>query len=258
MLTVERLRTPDNARRVPQPAVRRVERRRSPVVLPSNFGLNRVIVTPPAQPQPPPISASSVWNEGCLKVDFCRAGSTFVEADSSCCSCPAPRPAPASWRPTVTPSRRACGGRGRRRGPGSASSPSRPASAALLTRERPARAVVWFAAATYGADDARRLPPGRRALPGRRRRRWTSPPARRSASARRAAAGGGPPRAGSSSEAALVWAFSESARREIAGRARPRAIAVVPPAVDTAWFRLRRRRRRASGSCCPPAPPSGR
>ena len=39
-------------------------------------------------------------------------------------------------------------------------------------------------------------------------------------------------------QAALVWAFSESARREIASRARPRAIAVVPPAVDTTWFRL--------------------
>ena len=35
----------------------------------------------------------------------------------------------------------------------------------------------------------------------------------------------------------LVWAFSESARREILPRARPRAIAVVPPAVDTGWFR---------------------
>ena len=46
-------------------------------------------------------------------------------------------------------------------------------------------------------------------------------------------------------QAALVWAFSESARREIAARARPRAIAVVPPAVDTLWFR-------------PPSPPRAR
>jgi glycosyltransferase involved in cell wall biosynthesis len=35
----------------------------------------------------------------------------------------------------------------------------------------------------------------------------------------------------------MVWAFSQSARQEIAARARPRAVMVVPPAVDTAWFR---------------------
>ncbi len=45
--------------------------------------------------------------------------------------------------------------------------------------------------------------------------------------------------------AEVVWAFSESARREIESRARPRALAVVPPAVDTAWF-------------CLPVPPPAR
>ena len=49
--------------------------------------------------------------------------------------------------------------------------------------------------------------------------------------------------------AALVWAFSESARREIRrGRPDP-AIEVVPPAVDTGWFRPPTGRPAGSGSC---------
>jgi hypothetical protein len=106
----------------------------------------------------------------------------------------------------------------------------------VLVRERPVRAVVWFAAATYGSttlaacrlagvpclvvaggmDVASRPEIGfGEARGGWRRRasRWVL------------------------EQAAMVWAFSESARREIASRARPRAVAVVPPAVDTAWFR---------------------
>jgi glycosyltransferase involved in cell wall biosynthesis len=106
----------------------------------------------------------------------------------------------------------------------------------VLARERPARAVVWFAAATYGSTtlaacrlagvpclvvaggmDVASCPEigfgEARAGWRRRASRWVL------------------------EEAAMVWAFSESARREIASRARPRAVAVVPPAVDTAWFR---------------------
>jgi glycosyltransferase involved in cell wall biosynthesis len=106
----------------------------------------------------------------------------------------------------------------------------------VLVVARPARAVVWFAAATYGAAtlaacrmagvpclvvaggmDVAAIPDigFGEARGGWRRRasRWTL------------------------EQAALVWAFSESARQEIAARARTRAIAVVPPAVDTAWFR---------------------
>ena len=106
----------------------------------------------------------------------------------------------------------------------------------VLARERPARAVVWFATATYGAATlaACRLAGvpclvvaggvDVAACPeigfGEARGGW-----RRAASRWALEA------------AALVWAFSESARREIAARARTRAIAIVPPAVDTGWFR---------------------
>jgi glycosyltransferase involved in cell wall biosynthesis len=106
----------------------------------------------------------------------------------------------------------------------------------VLANERPARAVVWFAAATYGTSTLAACRLARvpclviaggmdvaacpeigfgEARGGWRRRasRWVL------------------------EQAALVWAFSESAHREIASRARPRAVAVVPPAVDTTWFR---------------------
>jgi glycosyltransferase involved in cell wall biosynthesis len=116
--------------------------------------------------------------------------------------------------------------------------------ARVLARERPVRGVVWFAAATYGAATlaACRLA-GVSCLVvaggmdvascpdigfGDARRGW-----RRTASR------------WTLEQAAWVWAFSESARREIAARARPRAISVVPPAVDTGWFR-------------PPTPPPAR
>jgi glycosyltransferase involved in cell wall biosynthesis len=106
----------------------------------------------------------------------------------------------------------------------------------VLLRERPARAVVWFAAATYGPATlaACRLA----GVPclvvaggmdvascpeigfGEARGGWRRPASRWVLE-----------------QAAMVWAFSESARREIAARAQPRAVAVVPPVVDTTWFR---------------------
>jgi len=105
-----------------------------------------------------------------------------------------------------------------------------------LRRDRPDRAVVWFAAATYGAGTVAAcqlagvpclLIAGGMDVAdcpdigfGEARGGW-----RRSASR------------WALERAALVWAFSESARREIAARARPRAIEVVAPAVDTTWFR---------------------
>jgi glycosyltransferase involved in cell wall biosynthesis len=106
----------------------------------------------------------------------------------------------------------------------------------VLTRERPARAVVWFAAATYGAATLAAC-------------RLAGVPCLIVAGGMDVAAcpeiGFGEARGGwrraasrwALEAAALVWAFSESARREIAARARTRAIAVVPPAVDTGWFR---------------------
>ena len=105
-----------------------------------------------------------------------------------------------------------------------------------LLRERPARAVVWFAAATYGASTLAAC-------------RLAGVPCLVVAGGMDVAAcpeiGFGEARGGWRrrasrwvlEQAALVWAFSESARREIASRARPRAMAVVPPAVDTTWFR---------------------
>ncbi|MEO6008097.1 MAG: glycosyltransferase [Vicinamibacteraceae bacterium] len=104
-----------------------------------------------------------------------------------------------------------------------------------LVRERPARAVVWFAAATYGAATLAAC-------------RLAGVPCLVIAGGMDVAdcpeigfgdARGGWRRSASRwvlEQAALVWAFSESARREIAARARPRAVAVVPPAVDTTWF----------------------
>ena len=114
----------------------------------------------------------------------------------------------------------------------------------VLARERPARAVVWFAAATYGAATlaACRLA-GVPCLVVAGGMDVASCPEIGFGEAR-----GGWRRTASRwtlEQAALVWAFSESARREIAARARTRAIAVVPPAVDTGWFR-------------PPAPPRAR
>ena len=110
------------------------------------------------------------------------------------------------------------------------------AVAVHLARHRPARAVIWFASATYGgvAASACRLAAvpwlvvsgglDVAAMPdigfGEARGGW------RRASSRRVLDG-----------ADMVWAFSESARREILQRASPKAIAVVPPAVDTAYFR---------------------
>lgn len=106
----------------------------------------------------------------------------------------------------------------------------------VLARERPARAVVWFAAATYGAATLAAC-------------RLAGVPCLVVAGGMDVAAcpeiGFGEARGGwrraasrwALEAAALVWAFSESARREIAARARTRAIAVVPPAVDTGWFR---------------------
>jgi glycosyltransferase involved in cell wall biosynthesis len=105
-----------------------------------------------------------------------------------------------------------------------------------LARERPARAVLWFAAPTYGsvtlaACRLARVPclviaggADVAACPdvgfGEARGGW------RRAGARWTLEG-----------AARVWAFSEAARREIEARARPRAVDVVAPAVDTAHFR---------------------
>lgn len=104
-----------------------------------------------------------------------------------------------------------------------------------LAADRPALAVVWFASPTYGALTAAacRLAGVRwlvvsggmdvAAVPeiafGDARGGW------RRALARRVLEG-----------ASLVWAFSDSARREIERTARPRALAVVPPAVDTGFF----------------------
>ncbi len=110
------------------------------------------------------------------------------------------------------------------------------ALARALARERPARAVVWFATATYGAATlaACRLA-GVPCLVVAGGMDVASCPEIGFGEAR-----GGWRRAASRwalEAAALVWAFSESARREIAARARTRAIEVVPPAVDTGWFR---------------------
>jgi glycosyltransferase involved in cell wall biosynthesis len=101
--------------------------------------------------------------------------------------------------------------------------------------DRPARAVVWFASPTYGTLTAMACRLGRvpwlvvsggmdvASCPeirfGEARVGW------RRVLARRVLEG-----------ASVVWAFSESARREIEGRARPRALTVVPPAVDTGFF----------------------
>ena len=105
-----------------------------------------------------------------------------------------------------------------------------------LAGERPARAVVWFAAATYGAATVAAC-------------RLAGVPCLVVAGGMDVAAcpeiGFGDARGGwrraasrwTLEQAALVWAFSESARREIAARSRPRAMAVVAPAVDTGWFR---------------------
>jgi glycosyltransferase involved in cell wall biosynthesis len=106
----------------------------------------------------------------------------------------------------------------------------------LLARHRPARAVLWFASATYGAATAAACRAAGvpwlviaggvdvAAMPeiafGDSRGGW------RRAGTRRVLDG-----------AATVWAFSESARREILARARPRDLLVVPPAVDTAHYR---------------------
>jgi glycosyltransferase involved in cell wall biosynthesis len=107
-----------------------------------------------------------------------------------------------------------------------------------LAGSRPARAVVWFAAATYGAATVAAC-------------RLAGVPCLVVAGGMDVAAcpeiGFGEARGGwrrrasrwALEQAALVWAFSESARREIAERARPRAIAVVAPAVDTDWFQPR-------------------
>lgn len=105
-----------------------------------------------------------------------------------------------------------------------------------IARHRPARAVLWFAAATYGSVTAAACRLAGvpwlvvsggvdvAAMPeigfGDARGGW------RRAAARRVLEG-----------AAMVWAFSESARGEILRRATPRALAVVAPAVDTAFFR---------------------
>jgi glycosyltransferase involved in cell wall biosynthesis len=105
-----------------------------------------------------------------------------------------------------------------------------------LAADRPALAVVWFASPTYGALTAAACRLARvpwlvvsggldvAAVPdiafGNARGGW------RRALARRVLEG-----------ASLVWAFSDSARREIERSARPRAIAVVAPAVDTGFFR---------------------
>jgi glycosyltransferase involved in cell wall biosynthesis len=114
----------------------------------------------------------------------------------------------------------------------------------VLIRERPARAVVWFAAATYGAATLAAC-------------RTAGVPCLVVAGGLDVAAcpeigfgeaRGGWRRAASRwvlEQASLVWAFSASARREIEARARPRALAVVPPAVDTRWFQ-------------PPTPPAPR
>ena len=116
--------------------------------------------------------------------------------------------------------------------------------ARVLARHRPQRAVVWFAAATYGAATlAACRAAGVPCLVVAGGMDVASCPDIGFGEAR-----GGWRRAASRwvlEHAALVWAFSESARREIAARARPRAIAVVAPAVDTGWFR-------------PPVPPPAR
>jgi glycosyltransferase involved in cell wall biosynthesis len=110
------------------------------------------------------------------------------------------------------------------------------ALAGALARERPARAVVWFAAATYGTATlaACRLA-GVPCLVVAGGMDVASCPDIGFGEAR-----GGWRRAASRwtlEGAALVWAFSESARREVVARARTRAIEVVAPAVDTGWFR---------------------
>ncbi len=106
----------------------------------------------------------------------------------------------------------------------------------VLVRERPTRAVVWFATATYGSITLAAC-------------RLAGVPCLVVAGGMDVAAcpeiGFGEARGGWRrrasrwvlEQAALVWAFSESSRRDISALARPRAVAVVPPAVDTAWFR---------------------
>lgn len=105
-----------------------------------------------------------------------------------------------------------------------------------IARQRPARAVIWFAAATYGSAVAASCRLAGvpwlvvsggvdvAAMPdigfGEARGGW------RRVASRRVLEG-----------ASMVWAFSDSARREILLRASPRAMAIVPPAVDTAFFR---------------------
>lgn len=105
-----------------------------------------------------------------------------------------------------------------------------------LAADRPARAVLWFASPTYGALTAAAcrlagvpwlvVSGGMdvAAVPeiafGDARGGW------RRAVARRVLEG-----------ASVVWAFSDSARREIERAARPRVVAVVAPAVDTGFFR---------------------
>ncbi len=108
--------------------------------------------------------------------------------------------------------------------------------AGALAASRPAWAVVWFAASTYGAATVAAC-------------RLAGVPSLVMAGGMDVAAcpeiGFGEARGGwrraasrwALEHAALIWAFSEAARREIATRARPRAMAVVPPPVDTGWFR---------------------
>jgi glycosyltransferase involved in cell wall biosynthesis len=108
--------------------------------------------------------------------------------------------------------------------------------AGRIARYRPDCAVLWFATATYGGVTAAacRLA----GVPwlvvsggvdvaavaeigfGEARGGW------RRTGSRRVLEG-----------ASMVWAFSESARREILLRAEPRALEVVPPSVDTSFFR---------------------
>ena len=90
----------------------------------------------------------------------------------------------------------------------------------------PGAGGLWFAAATYGAVTARRLPLAAGAVPGRGGGHGRAPRARIGFGDAR----GGWRRAAPRwvlEAAALVWAFSESARREILLRASPKAIAVV-------------------------------
>ncbi len=105
-----------------------------------------------------------------------------------------------------------------------------------LAVSRPARAVVWFAAATYGAATVAGC-------------RLAGVPCLVVTGGMDVAAcpeiGFGEARGGwrrgvsawALEQAAQVWAFSEAAAREVAARARLRALAVVAPAVDTGWFR---------------------